>query len=185
MMAGQFVGPCRLAARHGTTSSNPISSSGESSANLVSSPWSRLASERADWHERSFSIRLEAVREVRPSVGVGARAGGVVRQRPPGPPGWSAPPRAHRPPASWRVVPSRGGRAQQSFFWPCQIQRLAQDSPMSSCRAAPAARGPGSAGPGIRTPAPPPRRSPLPVVDLAAATSSFNGKPDATACGES
>src|SRR5258707_15857329 len=26
MMAGQFVGPCRLAARHGTTSSNPISS---------------------------------------------------------------------------------------------------------------------------------------------------------------
>jgi len=30
MMAGQFVGPCRLAARHGTTSSNPISSSGES-----------------------------------------------------------------------------------------------------------------------------------------------------------
>ena len=29
MMAGQFVGPCRLAARHGTTSSNPISSSGE------------------------------------------------------------------------------------------------------------------------------------------------------------
>ena len=46
-MAGQFVGPCRLAARHGTTSSNPISSSGESSANLVSSLWSRLASERA------------------------------------------------------------------------------------------------------------------------------------------
>src|ERR1700724_3025356 len=26
MMAGQFVGPCRLAGRHGTTSSNPISS---------------------------------------------------------------------------------------------------------------------------------------------------------------
>src|ERR1700730_11757119 len=35
MMAGQFVGPCRLAARHGTTSSNPISSSGESGANSV------------------------------------------------------------------------------------------------------------------------------------------------------
>ena len=35
-MAGQFVGPCRLAARHGTTSSNPISSSGESPANLTS-----------------------------------------------------------------------------------------------------------------------------------------------------
>src|SRR5438105_2599668 len=34
MMAGQFVGPCRLAARHGTTSSNPISSNGESTANL-------------------------------------------------------------------------------------------------------------------------------------------------------
>ena len=34
MMAGQFVGPCRLAARHGTTSSNPISSSRESDANL-------------------------------------------------------------------------------------------------------------------------------------------------------
>src|SRR3984893_898468 len=35
MMAGQFVGPCRLAARHGTTSSNPSSSSGESGANSV------------------------------------------------------------------------------------------------------------------------------------------------------
>src|ERR1700730_1544385 len=37
MMAGQFVGPCRLTARHGTTSSNPLFSSGESSANLTSS----------------------------------------------------------------------------------------------------------------------------------------------------
>ena len=36
-MAGLFVGPCRLAARHGTTRSNPISSSGESTANLTSS----------------------------------------------------------------------------------------------------------------------------------------------------
>jgi len=35
MMAGQFVGPYRLAARHGTTSSNPISSSAESATNLV------------------------------------------------------------------------------------------------------------------------------------------------------
>ena len=35
MMAGQFVGPCRLAARHGTTSSNPISSRGESIANRM------------------------------------------------------------------------------------------------------------------------------------------------------
>ena len=34
MMAGQFVGPCRLAADMGTTSSNPISSTGESTANL-------------------------------------------------------------------------------------------------------------------------------------------------------
>src|SRR3984957_523014 len=33
MMAGQFVGPCRLAARHGTTRSNPISSSAESATN--------------------------------------------------------------------------------------------------------------------------------------------------------
>src|ERR1700722_2411563 len=33
MMAGQFVGPCRLAARHGTTRSNPASSSGESATN--------------------------------------------------------------------------------------------------------------------------------------------------------
>src|ERR1700730_3180800 len=32
MMAEQFVGPCRLTARHGTTSSNLISSSGESVA---------------------------------------------------------------------------------------------------------------------------------------------------------
>src|ERR1700730_3538957 len=47
MMAGQFVGPCRLTARHGLTSSNLISSRRESAANLP--PADARASRDSSW----------------------------------------------------------------------------------------------------------------------------------------